>query len=257
VHEFGEPWQENGTTLTLLPAGHILGSAMVLAEHQGVRILYTGDFRLRHSVTAEPCTPVPADVLVMECTYGTPRFRFPDRERELDRLGHFVASALAREEVPVLLAYSLGKAQEVARLMGERGYAVALHGRAYDMLEVYRDRGVRFADCERYTFGPLRETVLIVPPQLANSPTVRWLPKRRVAYLSGWAMDPARPFVPACDALFTISDHADFDELLEMVARVGARRVFTLHGPDEFAAVLRSRGIDAEPASRAAQLRLF
>jgi Cft2 family RNA processing exonuclease len=257
VHEFGAPWQDEETTLTLLPAGHILGSAMVLLEHQGQRILYTGDFRLRHSATAEPCTPVPADVLVMECTYGEPRFRFPDRERELDRLGHFVATALARDEVPVLLAYSLGKAQEVARLMGDRGYAVALYGAAFEMLEVYRERGVRFARCEPYSVGPLRDTVLIVPPHLASSAMVRRLVRRRVAFLSGWALDSSRSFVPRCDATFAISDHADFDELLEMVARVSPRRVLTLHGPDRFADELRARGIDAEPASRAVQLRLF
>src|SRR6185436_4657633 len=139
------------------------------------------------------------------------------------------------------------------RLMGDRGYAVALHGRAYEMLEVYRETGVSFGACERYAFGPLRDTILIVPPSLASSPTVRWLSKRRVAYLSGWALDPTRPFIPRCDASFVISDHADFDELLEMVSLTGARRVFTLHGPDEFAGELRARGIDAEPASRTAQ----
>jgi Cft2 family RNA processing exonuclease len=257
LHGFHAPWREGETTVTLLPAGHILGSSMVLLEHEGVRILYTGDFRLKPSVTAEACEPVAADILVMECTFGDPVYRFPERERLLDRLCDWIDVARGMDTTPVLLAYSLGKAQEAARLLGDRGYPVAMHASAHDLLDVYRDQGVQFGDCEPYDLSPPGERVVIVPPHLARTRWIRGLPRRQVAFLSGWALQPRRTFWPRCDAAFPLSDHADFDELLEMVERVQPRLVYTLHGPDAFASELRRRGIDAEPARFAAQMRLF
>ena len=256
IHAFHEPWDENGARLTLLPAGHILGSSMVLVERAGTRVLYTGDFRLRPAATAEPCTPTHADVLVMECTYGQPCHRFPDRNEVLEQLCRFIDDALASDAVPVLLAYSLGKAQEVASTLGRRGYSIGLHPQAWSLVEIYRDFGVEFPGCRCYEdtlAGPL---VLIVPPTPRVRAEIRKVSRRRVAWLSGWALDPRRGRRLASDG-FAISDHADFDELLELVQRVSPRKIYTLHGPDSFAARLRTRGYDAEPASRATQGSLF
>lgn len=264
AHPFHEPWEEDGTRITLLPAGHILGSSMVLLDRAGTRVLYTGDFRLRAGATPERCAPVPADVLVMECTYGEPRYRFPDRGDEIDRLCEFIARALRLGATPVLVAYSLGKAQEAARVLGLRGFGVWLHEEAHAMVEVYRSFGVEFPRCHRYDpppeedswtrAEPLERDVLIVPPGPAGRALSRRFRPRRTAILSGWALDPWRSHG---DAAFAISDHADFDELIELVDRVRPRKIHTLHGPDGFARHLRARGFDAEPASLAIQGSLF
>ena len=268
VHAFHEPWEEVGTRVTLLPAGHILGSSMVLLERAGTRVLYTGDFRLRAGATPEACAPVPADVLVMECTYGDPRYRFPDRRDEIDRLCEFIARTLRGGATPVLIAYSLGKAQEAARVLGMRGFGVWLHEEAHAMVEVYRGFGVEFPRCHRYetpaedeeTEGtraaPFERGVLIVPPGPAGKRISRRFRPRRTAFLSGWALDPWRGGAFA-DSAFAISDHADFDELVELVERVRPRKIHTLHGPDSFARHLRARGFDAAPAALAAQGSLF
>lgn len=247
VHEFGVPWSEGDATVTLFPAGHILGSAMVRVEREGVRVLYTGDFRLEPSVTAEACEPVEADVLVMECTFGEPRYRFPARAEVLEALCGFIAQTQAEDAVPVLLAYALGKAQEVARVLGERGIPVALDPGAWSMLEVYRELGVTFPNCEPYESG-IPPGVLIVPPHLGGSATVRRLGRRRTAFLSGWALGPPGFRGRGTDAAFPLSDHADYGELLAMVERVRPRRVVTLHGPATFAARLRALGHDARTA---------
>ena len=256
VHPFHEPWEEDGARLTLLPAGHILGSSMVLVERAGTRILYTGDFRLRPAATAEACRPTTADVLVMECTYGEPRYRFPDRLEVLDQLCDFVARAMRASAVPVLLAYSLGKAQEIARLLGERGQRVWLHPDAWEMLEVYRGFGIDFPGCRRFEPEAPIDGPLILPPGPSTRALIRGLRRRRVAFLSGWAVDPWRRAF-ARGTGFAISDHADFDELLELVEQVRPRKIYTLHGPDGFAARLRTRGHDAEAAALAVQGSLF
>lgn len=255
VHRFHEPWSEDGAQVTLLPAGHILGSSMVLVERGGTRVLYTGDFRLEPSATAEPCTPVRADVLVMECTFGDPRYRFPDRLEVLDQLCDFVEETLARDAVPILFAYSLGKAQEVASLLSQRGIKVWLPDQAWSMLEVYREFGHEFPGCERFAMEVPGNGVLIVPPGSSTRAVVRSFRRRRTAAVTGWALDRWR--LPRCDAAFPISDHADFNELLELVRRVSPRKIYTLHGPDRFAARLRALGHDAEAAALAAQGSLF
>jgi len=254
VHPFRAPWDEGGATITLLPAGHILGSSLVLVERAGTRILYTGDFRLRPAATAEPCAPEPAEILVMECTYGDPRYRFPDRLEVLDQLCDWIEQTLAQGAAPILIAYSLGKAQEAARLLGERGIRVWLNEEAHQMLEVYREFGVEFPECHRFEAEPAANGVLIVPPGPKGRAVARSFRRRRTAFLSGWALDSWRS---RGDAAFAISDHADFDELVEMVERVGPRKIYTLHGPDGFARHLRERGHDAEPAAMAAQGSLF
>jgi Cft2 family RNA processing exonuclease len=230
---------------------------MVLVEHRGVRILYTGDFRTRPSLTAEACRPVPADVLVTECTFGHPRYRFPAREEVLEQITGFVDGCLRKREVPVLLVYSLGKAQEVARLLGDRGYRVALHPSAHQMLEVYRELGTPFRNCERMGRGPLHGAVVLLPPYLARGRWMRRLPRHRTAYLSGWAMDPRARARFNADKAFALSDHADFDELLEFVRAVNPRQVYTLHGPDGFCDHLRACGFRAEPTRAGAQLQLL
>src|SRR5262245_22271379 len=255
VHAFHAPWDEDGARVTLLPAGHILGSSMVLVERGGTRVLYTGDFRLEPSATAEPCAPVRADVLVMECTFGDPRYRFPDRLEVLDQLCDFVEETLGGDAVPILLAYSLGKAQEVTRLLGQRGVKVWLPKPAWAMLEIYREFGHEFPGCERFELEWPRDGALIVPPGPTTRPVVHSFRRRRTAAITGWALDRWR--LPRCDAAFPISDHADFDELLELVRLVRPRKIYTLHGPDRFAARLRTLGHDAEAASLAIQGSLF
>ncbi len=255
VHPFHAPWHADGARVTLLPAGHILGSSMVLVERAGTRVLYTGDFRLEPSATAEACAPVRADVLVMECTFGDPRYRFPDRLEVLDQLCDFVEETLAGDAVPILLAYSLGKTQEVARLLGQRDIRVWLPEPAWSMLEVYREFGVEFPGCEPFDMTPLGNGVLILPPGPSSRDLARAFRRRRTAAVTGWALDRWR--LPRCDAAFPISDHADFDELLELIRRVSPRKIYTLHGPDRFAQRLRALGHDAEPASMALQGSLF
>jgi Cft2 family RNA processing exonuclease len=224
---------------------------MVLVEVAGYRILYTGDFRLGPSATAEPCQPVEADVLIMECTFGDPRYRFPDRDGVVDDLCTFVEETLAMEAAPVLVAYSLGKAQEIASLMSARGFSVALHPRGWAMLETYRELGVTIERCTRYAMGPLGRGVLIVPPGKVGRALASRLHRRRTALISGWTLrHPDRPGTRfgRYDAGFPISDHADYGELLEMIRRVRPRRIYTLHGAPLFAERLRARGHDAWPA---------
>ena len=124
--------------LTLLPAGHILGSAMALIEAGGSSLLYTGDFKLRPGLCAEPCAPRRADVLVMETTFGRPAYRFPPASVVMGEIVRFCRETVESGATPVLLAYSLGKSQELLRGLAGGGLPVMLQiGRASCRERVY------------------------------------------------------------------------------------------------------------------------
>ena len=250
---YGESVEENGFTLELHPAGHVLGSAQILLRHDGRSLLFTGDFKRRVSRTAVPAAAQRADVLVTETTFGLPVFRFPSREEVEARLVAACRRAFEEEKTPVLLAYGLGRSQEVALALTEAGIPTVLHGSAWKLLPEFEAAGHAFPLSRAYETGPARPgEALVVPPNCARTPVVRKLKARRIVYLSGWAMREASRADFDADDLIPMSDHADFPELLRHVSDVSPGTVVTHHGyARDFARILLSRGIAAEPlASR-------
>lgn len=243
--------------LTLLPAGHILGSAMALIEADGDSLLYTGDFNLRPGLAAEPCEPRAANVLVMETTFGRPEYHFPPAEEVVRDLVSFCRETLAAGATPVLYAYSLGKSQELLCHLGAAGLRVQLHPQAHKLAEVYARCGLALPPFEPFRASEARGHVLICPPNLARSPELSALGAVRTAVVTGWALNSGCRFQYGVDAAFPLSDHADFPDLLRMVELVSPRQVFTVHGfAADFARTLRERGCDARALGLEEQLDL-
>lgn len=258
---FGEPARfshdETEFQITLLPAGHIFGSAMSLIEADGERLLYTGDFKLRRGLSAEPCEPREADTLIMETTFGRPQYVFPSSEAVLKGVLRFCRESLDNDETPVLLGYSLGKSQELLCGLADAGLPLMLHGAVYKLTQIYEQFGQCFPKYERYDAGSACGKVLLCPPHVANSAMLRKLGKTRSAILTGWAVDPNCRYRYQCDAAFPLSDHADYPDLIELVKRVQPRKVYTLHGfAADFAQTLRGLGFDAQALSQSEQFAL-
>ncbi len=248
VLAFGQ--EERLTTdcsVTLHPAGHIFGSAQSLLCHSGHgTLLYTGDFKLRPGLSAEPCTTPAADLLVMETTFGKPQYVFPPTSSVLMAIAQFCRDALADGETPVLFGYSLGKSQELLLSMAEATLAVMLHPQTWRLMKVYEELGITFPPYREFSASEAEGHVVICPPQAAGSSFLRKIRSPRTAIITGWAMDPSAVYRYQCDAAFPLSDHADFADLLRFVDAVKPRKVLTLHGfATDFAHVLRERGIDA------------
>ena len=261
VLEFGQKQTFKGPSgeyqLTLLPAGHIFGSAMALVENGQESLLYTGDFKLRPGLSAEKCEPRPADILVMETTFGRPQYVFPPTQQVLKNVIRFCREALDNDEIPILLGYSLGKSQELLCSLGEAGMPLMLHGTIFNLTRIYEQFGKCFPKYELYRPAEARGKVLLCPPHVIGSAMLRNLGKSRTAILTGWAVDPNCRYRYQCDAAFPLSDHADFPDLLELVNQVRPKKVFTLHGfAADFAQTLRERGVDAQALSQDEQLAL-
>lgn len=254
---YREPFEMDGFTIELYPSGHILGSSMIRIERDGVSLLYTGDFKLRQSATAEPIQIPQADILIMECTFGKPQYRFVDRDTLIAGLVQFVEETLLWGAVPAILAYSLGKGQEAMKLLGDRGFRVKAWPAMWELALIYREFGIEFRNCQPWDYGPLRGEVLIIPPQALRYRAVRAIPRLRTLLLSGWAADPSAKYRYGADEALPFSDHADFDELIDFVRMVRPKQVFTTHGFSDFSRYLHAEGFAAQELGSAGQLSLW
>jgi putative mRNA 3-end processing factor len=245
---YGERRDFGRYALTMFPAGHCLGSAQVLVEADGERLVYTGDVKLRPNVAAEQAVVVPCDTLVMESTFGDPQYRFPPDVVTHDRLYAACDRALSDARVPVVLAYALGKGQEALELLLRRGYRVTLHGSVWNVSEIYRECGVEFSgEYEHYDRERLKGRVLIAPPGCRKQPMIQNIARRYTIMLTGWALSRSAPYMyRGVDLVLPLSDHADFDELVRLARESGAQRIITMHGAKKFATHLRELGFNAE-----------
>lgn len=260
---------ESCAEIALFPAGHVLGSAMLRVRSDEASLLYTGDFKLRPSLTCEQAVPVQADFLVMESTYGLPQFRFPPWRAVADELIDRCAAAIQAGRQPIVMGYSLGKAQEITRILSDAGIPVTQHGACFAMTNIYEECGVKIStngSVRRYAFddfhGPApldlaERGVLVAPPSVARSSFVTRFDNPVRIMMSGWALLSGAIYRYGVDHALPLSDHADFDELLDLIDRVRPKKIFTHHGFPEFVDHLKSRGLDAELARPDPQGMLF
>lgn len=257
---FHVPLVRNGFRFRLLPAGHIAGSAMLhvtrLADNAS--LLYTGDFKTRRSRTAESVNFLTADTLILETTFGLPGYEFPNPMEVEAEVLRFVGDALADDVTPILLAYSLGKAQEALALLEENGIPVLLHPAVAAMTASCRSAGVPcLPEPVEFDGHAPPGHVIIAPPNSLRTALFKGLKSKRTAMLSGWALQPGAKFRYRVDAMIPFSDHADHPGLMECIQRVRPKRVLTVHGFErEFAAELRAKNIDAWSAAGGDQMEL-
>ena len=242
---FRQTLEWNSHRLTTYPAGHCFGSAMLLAEDGDQRLLYTGDCKLRPSATAQEADFPQADILVMECTYGDPRYRLPPRETALSQLFELLRQTLDRGATPVVYAYALGKAQELTRLITAEGFPVVQHPDIYRISEVYEELGVPLGRYCELQQRPPAGHVLIAPPRSFRRGGLD-APEPMVTFgVSGWAADKSTRHWLGADHAIALSDHADYDELFEIVHRVEPSEIYCTHGPVSFVDRLREAGFNA------------
>ncbi|WP_395743049.1 ATP-dependent DNA ligase [Prosthecobacter sp.] len=248
-----------GWELRLLPAGHIIGSAMLhlTRKADGATLLYTGDYKLRQGLSSEKCELLQADTLIMECTFGLPQFTFPPTAQVVAQVLKFVQETLEDGGIPVLLGYSLGKAQEILCALAEAGHPVMVHKSIWDMTRAVAPLLGRLPEYQLFDAAHAAGHVLLFPPSNGRSIAIKKLKVCRTAMLTGWALQPGAKFRYQVDEIFPLSDHADYPELIETVEEVKPRRVWLVHGyTREFAADLRLRGFEAWTLDRADQLEL-
>ncbi|QQS13205.1 MAG: ligase-associated DNA damage response exonuclease [Rhodospirillales bacterium] len=243
----------------LVPAGHILGSAQIVLDWRGARIVVSGDFKRRRDPTCPPFEPVPCDVFVTEATFALPVFRHPPDVEEIARLLRSVETF--PERCHVVGVYALGKCQRVIALLREAGYdrRIWLHGALVPLCDLYRREGVDLGDIAPVgdagrnpaddLFG--RETfkggIVLCPPATLVDRWSRRFPDPLPVAASGWMRVRARARQRGAELPLVISDHADWDELVATVRDVGAPALWVTHGrEDALVHQARAMGVAAE-----------
>jgi len=254
-----KPFALGSLTLTVHPAGHVLGSAQLHCELAGRTIVYAGDLGgagERAPATAERQEQVPCETLLLRATYGHPRYAFPPRAEVFEDLSRFIAATLAERRTPVILAAPLGGAQEVIQHLA--GHELRLHPAPLRFAEVYRAQGVALPAV--LPLGAIQPGQVVVLP--AHPRSRRYLPDigpSRVCLLSGRAVEQGFAGEVGVDVALPLSDHAGFSDLLQYAVRSGASRVLTVHGyAEDLAHALRQRGVRAHSIRELQrQLELF
>ncbi|WPJ97991.1 hypothetical protein SH580_09745 [Coraliomargarita algicola] len=252
---YGEVYLGPGYRLRFYPAGHVLGSAMAHVRlDTGESFLYTGDFKMRSGLATEVIQIPHADTLVMETTFGRAEYVFPEFEQTCQSVHRFCDRAIEAAKVPVFLAYSLGKAQELLKVLEERSQTLMVHKSIAPLNQVYASFGVSMPQTRPLDFLNMSECIVVMPPAV-----LRLLPRKncQVAMVSGWGMDGSAKYRYGVDEVIPLSDHADYPGLLQFVDTVAPQAVYTTHGYEQaFAATLRSRGYAAWSLSKNDQLEL-
>lgn len=250
---YGDAVTVNGVSVTLAPAGHVLGSAQAVIEFAGKRMIVSGDYKRRRDPTCPPFEVIPCDVFISEATFALPVFRHPDDRGEISKLLKSVAQF--PERTHLVGAYALGKAQRIIRLLREAGYdaPIFLHGAMERLCTLYQSFGV--------DLGPLRPAtleakeqfaggVVIGPPSAFSDRWARRFSDPLICFASGWMRIRQRARQSGVELPLIISDHADWDELTATVKEISPRELWVTHGRDDaFARWAALNGVVARPLS--------
>ena len=234
--QYGESVRLGEVEVGFVPAGHVLGSAQIVLDHRGERIVVSGDYKRRPDPTCAPFQPVACDVFVTEATFGLPVFRHPDTGDEIDKL---LAALHANPERCVLVgAYALGKAQRVMAELRARGHEapIYIHGALQRLCDLYQEHGVRLGELLPATGAAKKDVaghVVLCPPGALNDRWSRRLPDPITAMASGWMRIRGRARQKNVELPIILSDHADWDELTDTLTEIGPREVWVTHGRED------------------------
>jgi putative mRNA 3-end processing factor len=248
---YGESVGLDGVTATFHPAGHVLGSAQIAVEADGLRIVASGDYKNVADPTCVPFELVPCDVFITEATFALPVFRHGDPGAEIAKLLRSVS--VFPDRAHLVGAYSLGKAQRLIALLRQAGYdsPIYLHGAMEKITRYYEGRGVALGELRlaRGAAKPtLAGTITICPPSALNDLWTRRFPDPLNAFASGWMRVRARARQQGVALPLVISDHADWDGLTATIAATGAGEIWVTHGQeDALVHWCGTRGLAARP----------
>ena len=235
------------------PAGHVLGSAQILVEHGGLRIVASGDYKRRRDPTCAPFEPVACDIFITEATFALPVFRHPDDRDEIRKL--LASVEQFPESSHIIGAYSLGKAQRIIRLIRDAGHdaPIYIHGAMKKLCDYYETQGVRLgelrpATLERGKKEMFAGAIVVAPPSAIQDKWARRFPEPIACFASGWMRVRQRAKQKGVEMPLIISDHCDWDELLDTILEVRPQEVWITHGRDDaLARWCQLNGIRARP----------
>jgi putative mRNA 3-end processing factor len=248
---YGERIVHNGVTLSLHPAGHVLGSAQVRLEHEGRVWVASGDYKVAPDRTCVPFEPVRCDVFITESTFGLPIYRWCGDDELFAQINTWWARNVEHQRASVLTCYSFGKAQRILSGVDPSIGPVIVHGAVDPLNRAYREAGVDLPETQsvlHVSRADIKRSLVICPPSAAASPWMRRFgADAQLAFASGWMQVRGNRRRGGYDRGFVLSDHADWPGLLKAIGATGAQRVIVTHGSSgAMVRYLIEQGLQAE-----------
>lgn len=248
---YGERIDVNGVTVSLHPAGHVLGSAQVRLEHAGRVWVVSGDYKTEPDPTCAPFEAVRCDCFITECTFGLPIYRWRPAGEVFGEINAWWQGNVAAGRPSLLLGYSFGKAQRLLAGVDAGIGPIVVHSAVTPLNEAYRAEGVRLPPT--LAFSEVKDKALwqralvVAPPSSARGPMARTLQQASDAMASGWMQLRGARRRAGLDRGFVLSDHADWPGLVGAIAATGAERVIVTHGQEGvLVRWLQEQGLQAE-----------
>lgn len=229
----GETLHTPKADVTLFPAGHILGSAMVYVETDKGSVLYTGDYRTPPSPASEgfQC-PSKVDYFITEATFSLPIYKWPPLDELISQVQNFAIDALDGGYTPIFQAYSLGKAQELMHMLAPTQLPVQIHGAGFKLCDVYDEAGIDLGQYNTYDRETCEGKILITPSSGLRNGFASHISQKRMAYCSGWAVSRSARNRVAADTYIPLSDHLDFFELIKLCKELHPQKIYITHTPN-------------------------
>jgi putative mRNA 3-end processing factor len=246
---YGEPFTINNVKFSFHPAGHVIGSSQIRVEHKGEVWVFTGDYKDEADGVSTPYEPVKCHTFITECTFGLPAFKWKPQAEVMNDINQWWAENQAEGRTSVLFGYSLGKAQRLLKHLNLEIGKIYTHGAIENMTEVLRDM-VNFPETTRVTRETTKKelngNLVLAPPSAHGGTWIRKMVPYVTASASGWMTFRGARRRRAIDKGFVMSDHCDWDGLLNSIKATGCEKVICTHGyTDIFSKYLREIGYDA------------
>ena len=247
---WNSPINENGVKISFHPAGHVIGSAQVRIEYKGEIWVISGDYKTAYDGLSGKFEPIRCNTFITESTFGLPIYKWQAQDDLYTQICNWVTKNRSEGKSSVLLAYSLGKAQRVADAVSKVTDRIYVHGAVWNVHQALREAGHSLPEVTRVTpdtsKDDLKASVVIAPGSAAGTPWMKKFGTASLGICSGWMQVRGNVRRNNADMGFVISDHADWDGLLETVKATGAEKVFVTHGfQSAFSRYLNEIGIEA------------
>lgn len=246
---YNDPIMINGVKVSFHPAGHIVGSSQIRMEYKGYVTVFTGDYKVQDDGISTPFELVKCNEFITESTFGLPIYNWLTPQQYADQMQSWVALNKSQDKTSVFIGYSLGKAQRILKSVEGAG-KIYVHSSIGRLNEAIESVGVHLPDYEVLDFHEdvkkVKGDIVIVPPALSDSNMIRKIPNRATAFCSGWMQIRGSRRWKSYDAGFAISDHADWNGLIDTIKATGAEKVHVTHGQIAvFTKYLNEIGINA------------
>jgi len=247
--DYAQPININGVKVSLHPAGHVIGSAQVRLEYQGLIVVVSGDYKMTDDQLSTPFEPVPCHTFVTESTFGLPIYRWMAQDKLYHQMQNWVADNKRKNRTSVFIAYSLGKAQRVMKALEGVG-KIYVHKSIGNINELFEQNGIKLPNYEVINedtnLKSLSGEIVIFPPALEGTTLMKKIPNAAIAACSGWMQVRGNRRWKSLDSGFAISDHADWPGLLSAISQCGCEQVFVTHGyTATFSRYLNENGLSA------------